>query len=880
MSDIQVGVRINLAGNLTNQLDGIKKQFSGLTDATRVIGLSTLSQSLASISAPIKELTKEIKRPFIEFESAMASMRARIQGVTDDSYAEIRNLAKDLGATTIFTSTQIAQGMDKLAMAGYQAKDIISGMPDVTAFVQANKIDFATGADIATDIGTAFQYEASQLTEVLDVLTLAANSSNTNIEMLGETMKYVSADARSLGLSLQETSAMAGIIANAGIKASMAGTTLKETINSLAVPDDKAQQVLERLKIKVYNEAGEMRSIVDILRDLNDATEDLTQQQRKADIQAIFKDRGSRGILNLMSQGQDAFEEFLDNLVHSADGTVRTMQEMMSKSLAAGLLAIQSRKEALFTSITEGGREQLLGVQKLKIGFLDGLNDIAKENTVLSSRISLATQLLSDVGGAIASSGAVLTTILSGFTALNTFKGQKAVEEIARNPLGLKPGQPLPVWVVNSTAQAATARIPLQGYGANTVATTDAATKKAFPSNKFKMGNGMKFGLVSFGLNGLSLALESIAIKTSDLNEQAQKRALKDTFNRNAWGLFGSTAGAVIGSVVSPGIGTAIGAALGQGLGDWIGSKTEESKTDEGRYKQFLKEQQKAYKEKNKDIAEFEKDLWLDQEQLKPKHRNRRLKTRSLLSGLPIKAVHSDSSRLLYGIEDSLKNSFDFVANIPNPNAFEPPQYALASISEMLKKNYDYVRTVEYGLMPTDSHNKAAIENFIEDPIKEWLNLNIETPELAANQLTNWANQIINKPNLAEHFKTIITPYQNELGEMLVEVQAPFLDMMRDVLPQEYLDSKNYKSFIQGVEKNLAHLYKQKRNIDARKYIPQLAEEFNRWKYEQTQAKNKQDEEAARYQGEMLNEVRALIKVNEAMLDELKNKPSALRAGS
>ena len=93
-------------------------------------------------------------------------------------------------------------------------------------------------------------------------------------------------------------------------------------------------------------------------------------------------------------------------------------------------------------------------------------------------------------------------------------------------------------------------------------------------------------------------------------------------------------------------------------------------------------------------------------------------------------------------------------------------------------------------------------------------------------------------------------------------------------------ESENYKSFIQGVEKNLTHLYKQGRNIDARKYIPQLAEEYNRWKYEQTEAKNKQDEEAAKYQGEMLNEVRALIKVNEAMLDELKNKPAALRAGS
>ncbi|MEM9424355.1 MAG: phage tail tape measure protein [Spirochaetota bacterium] len=236
-------------------------------------------------------------------------------------------------------------------------------MAGVTAFVQANGIDFGTGADIATDIGTAFGYGAGELGEVLDVLTLGANSANTDIAMLGETMKYAAADAHSLGLSLQETTAMAGILANAGIKGSMAGTTLKETVKSLAVPDDKAKEVLERLKIKVYDEQGRRRDLTTLLREVNEATQGLSQEQKAADIQAIFKERGARGILTLMSQGQDAFEEFLAALQSSAAGTVKRMQDIMAESLAAGLAGINSRKEALFTTITESGRKQLVGIQ-------------------------------------------------------------------------------------------------------------------------------------------------------------------------------------------------------------------------------------------------------------------------------------------------------------------------------------------------------------------------------------------------------------------------------------------------------------------------------------------------------------------------------------
>ena len=124
------------------------------------------------------------------------------------------------------------------------------------------------------------------------LLTLAASSANTDISMLGETMKYAAADAKSLGLSLEETTAMAGLLANAGIKGSLAGTRLKEMIKSLAVPDDAANEALDRLGIKVYDDAGKMRSISSLLRETNQVTKGLTQEQRAEEINTIFGERG------------------------------------------------------------------------------------------------------------------------------------------------------------------------------------------------------------------------------------------------------------------------------------------------------------------------------------------------------------------------------------------------------------------------------------------------------------------------------------------------------------------------------------------------------------------------------------------------------------
>ncbi len=213
------------------------------------------------------------------------------------------------------------------------------------------------------------------------------------------------------------------------------------------------------------------------------------------------------------------------------------MQDTMAESLAAGLAGINSRKEALFSTITEAGREQLVGVQQLKIGFFDHLNNIAKENTVLAGRISLATQLLSDIGGVLTSSGAVLSTVLSGFTAFSMYKNQQAMQSMAANPKGLLGGvsasQPLPVWVVNNGLSTQAAMPTAIATGVEQGFSKGAAKSGFWHGRK---GSAFKGGLVGLAFGGLSMGLEALAIRQSKLTGEEQQKAMKSVWNRNSWG--------------------------------------------------------------------------------------------------------------------------------------------------------------------------------------------------------------------------------------------------------------------------------------------------------------------------------------------------------
>ncbi|GHU38883.1 hypothetical protein AGMMS50256_38480 [Betaproteobacteria bacterium] len=187
----------------------------------------------------------------VEFEATMSKVQALTRLDRDSpEMAALNTQARELGAKTMFSATEAAQGQAFLAMAGFSPEHVLQSMPAMLDMAKAGDMDLARTADIASNVQTAMGLDASQMPRIADTLTMAFTSSNVSLEMLGETMKYMAPAARAAGMSLEEASAMAGLLGNAGIQASMAGTSLRNVITRLAAPPKAAGEALSELRTR------------------------------------------------------------------------------------------------------------------------------------------------------------------------------------------------------------------------------------------------------------------------------------------------------------------------------------------------------------------------------------------------------------------------------------------------------------------------------------------------------------------------------------------------------------------------------------------------------------------------------------------------------
>ena len=215
------------------------------------------------------------------FDAAMARVGA-VSGASGEDLLALREQAKALGKSTVWSSSQAAEGQQFLAMAGFSKDQILKSMPGMLDLASAGGIDLGSAADIGSNILTGMGLDASEMGRVGDVLTNTFTKSNTNLSMLGETMKFAAPVAKSLGVSLEEAAAMAGKLGDAGIQGSMAGTTLRAVMLRLSAPSTQGAQALDALGVKTTDAAGNMRKIPEILADLNKAMAKMPEAQRAA----------------------------------------------------------------------------------------------------------------------------------------------------------------------------------------------------------------------------------------------------------------------------------------------------------------------------------------------------------------------------------------------------------------------------------------------------------------------------------------------------------------------------------------------------------------------------------------------------------------------
>ncbi len=350
-----------------------------------------------------------------QFDDSMSSVRAKT-GATGEGFESLRNKALELGRTTVFTSSQSADAMDKLAMAGWSTDKILAGTGHMLNLASAGAMDLATTADIASDIMTAFQIGAGESGRVADVLAKAATSANTSVQGLGYTMKYTAPIAQTFGMSLEETTAIGAKMADAGIKSEMAGTAMRAGLTRLAAPPKPAADMLDHLGIQT-NIKGKMRPIFDILTDIEAKFKTMSQAERIDAAKDLFGQEAMSGWLSILTSGTNNLKQYNEQLMNSG-GASAEMARIMNDNIGGAFRELNSAVEGAVISIGDQLKEPVRKVAEFLtslIGKFNSLDPTTKKIIAFVTAISSAFLLLT---GPLLVLLALIPSISAGFGAI------------------------------------------------------------------------------------------------------------------------------------------------------------------------------------------------------------------------------------------------------------------------------------------------------------------------------------------------------------------------------------------------------------------------------------------------------------------------------
>ncbi|MFP4794427.1 phage tail tape measure protein [Pasteurella multocida] len=364
-------------------------------------------------------------KPAMEFEKSFSKVQAltRLDKVKDaETIKALRDQAINLGSTTAFSSSEVADAQGYLAMAGFTPEQIQASLKSVLNTALASGVDLARVSDVASDISSGFKIPASEMGKVADVLTLTFTTSNTSLETLYETMKEGGPIMTSLGQSFESSAAMAGLLGNVGIKGSSAGTALKNI--GLNMIDNKH---LKKLGVQVQDAKGNMRQIPEILADIKKKTDKMGTAQRSNVIKNIFGKIPVAAAMELISQADGALQNY-ENSIKNASGTVDKVSQTMADNLSGDIKSLLSAKEALGISIFDQNNTLLRGFTASLTEMLRGMNEWIKANPELAKTIFKLITFTALFLGGLSAIGLMLVTII----------GPLAATKLAFTVLGIK----------------------------------------------------------------------------------------------------------------------------------------------------------------------------------------------------------------------------------------------------------------------------------------------------------------------------------------------------------------------------------------------------------------------------------------------------------
>ena len=387
--------------------------------------IENAGKKLMPVTATVTALGTVSVKTAADFESSMSKVAA-VSGATGSDLEALSKKAREMGSKTKFSASEAAEAMNYMAMAGWKTEDMLSGIEGVMNLAAASGEDLATTSDIVTDALTAFGLSAQDSGHFADVLAAASSNANTNVSMMGETFKYAAPIAGALGFSVEDTAEAIGLMANAGIKGSQAGTSLRTIMTNLSGDVKICGQNIGEVTIATTNADGSMRDLSDILADCRTAFSGLSESEKAAAAESLVGKNAMSGFLALMNAGEGDIAK-LSGAIDNCNGAAQSMADTMNDNLEGQLTILKSQLQELAISFGEILLPAVKSIVSFLQGFINVLNsmpDGMKQTIVTIALVAAALgPVLIIIGKVISAVGTIMTIVPKVAGVIKTVQG-------------------------------------------------------------------------------------------------------------------------------------------------------------------------------------------------------------------------------------------------------------------------------------------------------------------------------------------------------------------------------------------------------------------------------------------------------------------------
>ena len=427
-----------LSENEERAAEEASKLGSNGAEAFDAVGSALVASGIAAGLHELAEAYKDCVELSAEFGSTMSTVEA-LSGATAQEMNALSQQAKDLGATTAFTANQSAEAMTYMGMAGWNAQEMMSGMDGVISLAAASGEDLAMVSDIVTDNLTAFGLKASDTAHFADVLAQTASKSNTSVSIMGETFKSSASIAGALGYSVEDVAAAVGLMANSGVKGSIAGTALKNTFNGLLEGATLTSQAFGEYEFTAVNADGTMKGFAETIEELRERFDQMTESERVSNAMAIAGQRGYNGLLAILNSTNEDYQS-LTNSINNCAGAAQRMAEIKLDNLKGDITLLQSATDGLKASVGGLFEDELRSGTQIVTNIVSKIDEFVDKHPAVVKAFMAIT---AEVG-----------LVVGAYTAFTAIKKVKNTLDTIGNALQLKSAASSAAAAAATTAQA------------------------------------------------------------------------------------------------------------------------------------------------------------------------------------------------------------------------------------------------------------------------------------------------------------------------------------------------------------------------------------------------------------------------------------------